>query len=191
MWLLPANPPTFWALRFRLARIALYVFPFCRMRAISPLPGNIFALCMLFEIVMARSSPHVSISRRNQAIRNAWRGNLAVKDRFSRRDARNHAWRMILAMGIAPPLRSALGMCRHGPSRAPGETLVSTERIPGQAHFWIACWAVWVSGCCGIVQAAFSKLRLQIGGASFLPRLVAEETEALRGQCRVLCSTFS
>lgn len=34
-----------------------------------PLPGNIFALCMLFEIVMARSSPHVSISRRNQAIR--------------------------------------------------------------------------------------------------------------------------
>ena len=145
------TPPTFWALRLRLARIALYVFPFCRMRAISPLPGNIFALCMLFEIVMARSSPHVSISRRNQAIRNAWRGNLAVKDRFSRRDARNHAWRMILAMGIAPPLRSALGMCRHGPSRAPGETLVSTERIPGQAHFWIACWAVWVSGCCGIV----------------------------------------
>lgn len=164
MWLLPANPPTFWVLRFRLARIAPHVFPFCRMRAISPLPGNIFALCMLFEIVMARSSPHVSISRRNQAIRNAWRGNLAVKDRFSRRDARNHAWRMILAMGIAPPLRSALGMCRHGPSRAPGETLVSTERIPGQAHFWIACWAVWVSGCCGIVQAAFSKLRLQIGG---------------------------
>ena len=51
---------------------------------------------------MARSSPHVSISRRNQAIRDAWRGNLAVKDRFSRRDARNHAWRMILAMGIAP-----------------------------------------------------------------------------------------
>lgn len=139
------------------------------MRAISPLPGNIFALCMLFEIVMARSSPHVSISRRNQAIRNAWRGNLAVKDRFSRRDARNHAWRMILAMGIAPPLRSALGMCRHGPSRAPGETLVSTERIPGQAHFWIACWAVWVSGCCGIVQAAFSKLRLQIGGGEFPP----------------------
>ena len=73
------------------------------MRAISPLPGNIFALCMLFEIVMARSSPHVSISRCNQAIRNAWRGNLAVKDCFSRRDARNHAWRMILAMGIAPP----------------------------------------------------------------------------------------
>ena len=103
MWLLPANPLTFWALRFRLARIAPYVFPFRRMRAISPLPGNIFALCMLFEIVMARSSPHVSISRRNQAIRNAWRGNLAVKDRFSRRDARNHAWRMILAMGIAPP----------------------------------------------------------------------------------------
>lgn len=160
MWLLPAIPPTFWALRFRLARIAPYAFPFRRMLAISPLPGNIFALCMLFEIVMARSSPHASISRCNQAIRNAWRGNLAVKDRFSRRDARNHAWRMILAMGIAPPLRSALGMCRHGPSRVPGETLVSTERIPGQAHFWIACWAVWVSGRCGIVQATFSKLQL-------------------------------
>ena len=123
---------------------------------------------MLFEIVMARSSPHVSISRRNQAIRNAWRGNLAVKDRFSRRDARNHAWRMIFAMGIAP-LRSALGMCRYGPSRAPGETLVSTERIPGQAHFWIACWTVWVSGRCGIVQTAFSKLQLRIGGGEFPP----------------------
>lgn len=158
------SPPTFWALRFRLARIAPYAFPFRRMLAISPLPGNIFALCMLFEIVMARSSPHASISRCNQAIRNAWRGNLAVKDRFSRRDARNHAWRMILAMGIAPPLRSALGMCRHGPSRAPGETLVSTERIPGEAHFWIACWTVWVSGRCGIVQTAFSKLQLRIGG---------------------------
>ena len=72
-------------------------------------------------------------------------------------------------------------MCRHGPSRAPGETLVSTERIPGQAPFWMACWAVWVSGCCGIVQTAFSKLQLQIGGASFLPCLVAEEKEALRG----------
>lgn len=105
---------------------------------------------------------------------------LPSRTAFSRRDARNHAWRMIFAMGVAP-LRSALGMCRYGPSRVPGETLVSTERIPGQAHFWIACWAVWVSGCCGIVQAAFSKLRLQIGGASFLPRLVAEETEALRG----------
>ena len=29
------------------------------------------------------------------------------------------------------------------------------------------------------------------GGTSFLLRLVAEETEALRGQCRVLCSAFS
>ena len=119
---------------------------------------------MLFEIVMARSSPHVSISRRNQAIRNAWRGNLAVKDRFSRRDARNHAWRMILAMGIAPPRRSALGMCRHGPSRAPGETLVSTERIPGQAHFWIACWSVWVSVCCGIAQTPFRNCSCRRGG---------------------------
>lgn len=82
-------------------------------------------------------------------------------------------------------------MCRYGPSRVPGETLVSTERIPGQAHFWIACWAVWVSGRCGIVQATFSIAVVDRGGASFLPRLVAEETEALRGQCRVLCSAFS
>ena len=71
--------------------------------------------------------------------------------------------------GDCPPLRSARGMCRHGPSRAPGETLVSTERIPGQAPFWMACWAVWVSGCCGIVQATFSKLQLQIGGSEFPP----------------------
>lgn len=109
-----------WALQFRLARIAPYVFPFRRMRAISPLPGNIFALCMLFEIVTARSSPHVPISRCNP-IWDAWRGNLAVKDCFSRRDAGNHAWRMILAMGIAPlevraryvPLRSQSSAWRN------------------------------------------------------------------------------
>ena len=153
-------PPTFWALRFRLARVAPYVFPFRRMLAISPLPGNIFALCMLFEIVMARSSPHVSISRRNQAIRNAWRGNLAVKDRFFASGCPKSCMAHDFCHGGCPPLRSALGMCRYGPSRVPGETLVSTECIPGQAHFWIACWAVWVSGRCGIVQATFSKLQL-------------------------------
>ena len=74
---------------------------------------------------MARSSPHVSISRRNQAIRNAWRGNLAVKDRFSRRDARNHAWRMILAMGIAPP----------GGPRSVCAATVPVERL---AKHWLA-----------------------------------------------------
>lgn len=89
---------------------------------------------------------------------------LPSRTAFSRRDARNHAWRMIFAMGVAPPLRSALGMCRHGPSRAPGETLVSTERIPGQAHFWIACWSVWVSVCCGIAQTPFRNCSCRRGG---------------------------
>lgn len=66
--------------------------------------------------------------------------------------------------GDCPPRRSALGMCRHGPSRAPGETLVSTERIPGQAHFWIACWSVWVSVCCGIAQTPFRNCSCRRGG---------------------------
>ena len=48
--------------RAQLARIAPYASPFPRMRAISPLPGSIFASCMLFGVKMARSSPHVSIS---------------------------------------------------------------------------------------------------------------------------------
>lgn len=71
--------------RAQLARIAPYASPFPRMRAISPLPGSIFASCMLFGVKMARSSPHVSISGCDRAVLDAWRGNLAVKGGFSRR----------------------------------------------------------------------------------------------------------
>lgn len=71
--------------RAQLARIAPYASPFPRMRAISPLPGSIFASCMLFGVKMARSLPHVSISGCDRAVLDAWRGNLAVKGGFSRR----------------------------------------------------------------------------------------------------------
>lgn len=71
--------------RVQLARIAPYASPFPRMRAISPLPGSIFASCMLFGVKMARSSPHVSISGCDRAVLDSWRGNLAVKGGFSRR----------------------------------------------------------------------------------------------------------
>ena len=42
---------------------------------------------------MATSSPYASISGRNRAIQDTWRANLAAKAPFSRRAARNHAWR--------------------------------------------------------------------------------------------------
>ena len=54
-------------------------------RRMRPLPGSIFASCMLFGVKMARSSPHVSISGCDRAVLDAWRGNLAVKGGFSRR----------------------------------------------------------------------------------------------------------
>lgn len=92
--------------RAQLARIAPYASPFSRMRAISPLPGSIFASCMLFGVKMARSSPHVSISGCDRAVLDAWRGNLAVKGGFSRRGARDHAWREELA-SAARPLRGS------------------------------------------------------------------------------------
>ena len=87
----PIKPRTpFLALRrtwAHLARIAPYAFPFRRMRAISPFAGDIFAPCMLFGVKMATSSPHVSISRCNRVVLDAWRGNLAIKGSFSRRGA--------------------------------------------------------------------------------------------------------
>ena len=92
--------------RAQLARIAPYASPFPRMRAISPLPGSIFASCMLFGVKMARSSPHVSISGCDRAVLDAWRGNLAVKGGFSRRGVRDHAWREELA-SAARPLRGS------------------------------------------------------------------------------------
>ena len=60
---------------------------------------------------MATSSPHASVSGRNRAIRDAWRANLAAKGPFSRRGARNHAWREDVA-SAARPFRGS-GM-RHG-----------------------------------------------------------------------------
>ena len=60
---------------------------------------------------MATSSPHASVSGRNRAIRDTWRANLAAKGPFSRRGARNHAWREDVA-SVARPFRGS-GM-RHG-----------------------------------------------------------------------------
>ena len=74
-----------------LARTAPYASLFRRMREKGPLPGNIRSKCMLFEIKMATSSPHASISGRNRAIQDTWRANLAAKGPLSRRGARNHA----------------------------------------------------------------------------------------------------
>ena len=94
-----------------LARTAPYASLFRRMREKGPLPGNIRPKCMLFEIKMATSSPHASVSGRNRAIQDAWRANLAAKGPFPRRGARNHAWREDVA-SAARPFRGS-GM-RHG-----------------------------------------------------------------------------
>lgn len=72
------------------------------MREKGPLPGNIRPKCMLFEIKMATSSPHASIPGRNRAIQDTWRANLAAKGPFSRRGARNHAWREDVASAARP-----------------------------------------------------------------------------------------
>ena len=94
------------------------------MREKGPLPGNIRPKCTLFEIKMATSSPHASVSGRNRAIRDAWRANLAAKGPFSRRGARNHAWREDVASAARPFRGSGMrhaawpnGLCalRRGP----------------------------------------------------------------------------
>ena len=85
-----------------LARIAPYASLFRRMREKGPLPGNIRPKCMFFEIKMATSSPHASISGRNRAIQDTWRANLAAKGPFPRRGARNHAWREDVASAARP-----------------------------------------------------------------------------------------
>ena len=91
-----------------LARTAPYASLFRRMREKGPLPGNIRPKCMLFEIKMATSSPHASIPGRNRAIRDTWRANLAAKGPFSRRGARNHAWREDVASAARPFSGSSL-----------------------------------------------------------------------------------
>ena len=97
-----------------LARTAPYASLFRRMREKGPFPGNIRPKCMLFEIKMATSSPYASISGRNRAIQDAWRANLAAKGPFSRRGARNHAWREDVASAARPFSGSSLRFDRTG-----------------------------------------------------------------------------
>ena len=97
-----------------LARTAPYASLFRRMREKGPLPGNIRPKCMLFEIKMATSSPHASVSGRNRAIQDAWRANLAAKGPFPRRGARNHAWREDVASAARPFRGSGLRSGRTG-----------------------------------------------------------------------------
>ena len=97
-----------------LARTAPYASLFRRMREKGPLPGNIRPKCMLFEIRMATSSPHASISGRNRAIQDTWRANLAAKGPFSRRGARNHAWREDVASAARPFRGSGMRSGRTG-----------------------------------------------------------------------------
>ena len=104
------------------------------MREKGPLPGNIRPKCMLFEIRMATSSPHASIPGRNRAIRDAWRANLAAKGPFSRRGARNHAWREDVA-SAARPFRGS-GLRSGGTGFAPCDS--------GMRH------AAWPNGLCAL-----------------------------------------
>lgn len=97
-----------------LARIAPHASPFSRMREKGPLPGSIRPKCMLFEIKMATSSPHASVSGRNRAIRDTWRANLAAKGPLSRRGARNHAWREDVASAARPFRGSGMRSGRTG-----------------------------------------------------------------------------
>ena len=117
-----------------LARTAPYASLFRRMREKGPLPGNIRPKCMLFEIKMATSSPHASISGRNRAIQDAWRANLAAKGPFPRRGARNHAWREDVA-SAARPFRGS-GIRSGGTGFAPCDS--------GMRH------AAWPNGLCAL-----------------------------------------
>ena len=118
-----------------LARTAPYASLFRRMREKGPLPGNIRPKCMLFEIKMATSSPHASVSGRNRAIQDAWRANLAAKGPFPRRGARNHAWREDVASAARPFRGSGMRSGRTGfapCSRAsPSET---RHTVPAPMH---------------------------------------------------------
>ncbi len=116
------------------ARTAPYASLFRRMREKGPLPGNIRPKCMLFEIRMATSSPHASVSGRNRAIQDTWRANLAAKGPFSRRGARNHAWREDAA-SAARPFRGS-GMRSGGTGFAPCGS--------GMRH------AAWPNGLCAL-----------------------------------------
>ena len=91
-----------------LARTAPYASLFRRMREKGPLPGNIRPKCMLFEIKMATSSPHASVSGRNRAIQDTWRANLAAKGLFRVEEPEiTHGAKML----PAPPGLSAAAAC--------------------------------------------------------------------------------
>ena len=83
---------------------------------------------------MATSLPHASVSGRNRAIRDAWRANLAAKGPFSRRGARNHAWREDVA-SAARPFRGS-GLRSGGTGFAPCGS--------GTRH------AAWPNGLCAL-----------------------------------------
>lgn len=63
---------------------------------------------------MATSSPYAFISRRNRAIQDTWRANLAAKGPLSRRGARNHAWREGVASAARPFCGSGMRSGRTG-----------------------------------------------------------------------------
>ena len=108
-----------------LARIAPHASLFRRMREKGPLPGNIRPKCMLFEIKMATSSPHASISGRNRAIRDTWRANLAAKALFRVEEPEiMHGAKML----PAPPGLSAAAAC------SPAE-----RALRPAARAWPAC----------------------------------------------------
>ena len=83
---------------------------------------------------MATSSPHASIPGRNRAIRDAWHANLAAKGPFSRRGARNHAWREDVASAARPFRGSGMRSGRTG--FAPCDS--------GMRH------AAWPNGLCAL-----------------------------------------
>ena len=122
--------------------------PFRRMREKGPLPGNIRPKCMLFEIKMATSSPHASISGRNRAIQDTWRANLAAKGPFPRRGARNHAWREDVASAARPFRGSGMRSGRTG--FAPCDSNMRSDRTgfapcgSGLRH------AAWPNGLCAL-----------------------------------------
>ena len=163
-----------------LARIAPHASPFSRMREKGPLPGSIRPKCMLFEIKMATSSPHASVSGRNRAIRDTWRANLAAKGPFSRRGARNHAWREDVA-SAARPFRGS-GMRSGGTGFAPCDS--------GMRH------AAWPNGLCalrrgpGLLAAcappAISLVPAAACAPCHLPAFIAAVLHASRFAARIV-----
>ena len=150
-----------------LARIAPYASLFRRLREKGPLPGNIRPKCMLFEIKMATSSPHASISGRNRAIRDTWRANLTAKGPFSRRGTRNHAWREDVASAARPFCGS--GMRSGGTGFAPCGS--------GMRH------AAWPNGLCALRRGP--GLLAACAPPAILPAFIAAVLHASRFAARI------